>query len=98
MAREEQGCDRHAVSEALFRSAEHDGDFVCPRDAEPPAREGQDRYHRREQRSVDKRKPDELGRIDLMPETVYDALAEGRVYDQEDRPVIDTLQHERLAR
>ncbi|MFZ2005393.1 MAG: hypothetical protein WAV02_09930 [Stellaceae bacterium] len=80
LACEQQGCDRHAVGEALLRSAEHDGDFVCPREAEPPVREGQDRYHRREQ-CRDKRKPDELGRIDFVPKTVHDALAEGRVDD-----------------
>jgi len=50
-----------AAGEALLRSAEHDGDFVCSQEAEPPAREGQDHYHGREQRSIGEYAPDELG-------------------------------------
>ena len=83
------------LARLFLRSAENDGDFVGPRKAEAPARKGQDRHHGREQRCIDEREPEELGRIDLMPDAVHDALAEGRVDDEQDRAVIDALQRAR---
>ena len=94
---EQQGCYRQAAGEAFLRSAENDGDFISARKPELPARKGQDGNHGRKQRGVDECELQELGRFDLMPDTVHDALAEGRIDDEQDRPVIHALQHARMA-
>ena len=74
---EQHGCDRQAAGEAFLRSAENDGDFVSTRKTEPPARESQDGDHGCKQHGIDEHEADELDRIDLMPDAVHDAVAEG---------------------
>jgi hypothetical protein len=81
MACEQHACHRQAAGEAFLGSAEDDGDLVGTRKAEPPACESQNGDHDRKQRGIDEREPDQLGYVDLMPNTVRDAVAEGRVYD-----------------
>src|SRR5271165_5058900 len=85
---EQQGCHWEAAGEAFLGPAENDGDFVSARKAELPARKGQDGDHSRKQCGIDECELKKLERIDLMPETVYDAVAESRVDDEQDRPII----------
>jgi len=73
---EQQGCYRQAAGEAFLRSAENDGDFIGARKPKLPARKSQDGNHGGKQRGVDECELQELGRLNLMPDTVYDALAE----------------------
>src|SRR5882757_7076280 len=68
------------------------------RKPEPPARKGQDSHHGREQRAIDERDLEQVSRIDLMPDTVHDAVAESRVDDEQYRAVIHALQRAWMAR
>ena len=84
MACEQHTCHRQAASEAFFGTAENDSDLVGARKAEPLlvnvrtvitiASSG-----------IDKRELEQLDDVDLMPDAVHDAVAEGRVYDQQNR-------------
>src|SRR5208282_3468416 len=86
-----------AAGEAFLRSAENDGDLIRAWKPELPARKSQDGNYGRKQRGVDECELQELGRFNLMPDSVYDALTESRVDDEQDRPVIHALQRARIA-
>src|SRR6202034_170263 len=73
------------------------GVFIATRKPELPARKGQDGDHGREQRDIDERDLEQISRIDLMPDTVHDAMAESRVNDEQDRAVIHALERARMA-
>lgn len=82
MAREQNARNRQAAGEAFLGTTKDDGNFVGTREAEPPAREGHNGDHGHKQRSIDEREPDQLGYVDLAPNAVHDAMAEGRIYDE----------------
>ncbi|KAH0436279.1 hypothetical protein KCU90_g4224, partial [Aureobasidium melanogenum] len=88
---------RHPGSEAFLRTAEDDRDLVGAVEAEPLA--DHDRHGQREgeQHNADQHQSAERGQRDLVPQAFVHGLAECSVHHQQDRALVDELQHAAVA-
>src|SRR5476651_2443719 len=93
MAGEQDIGNGKPARQALLGTAEHDRDFIGAREAEPATAGRQQDHNGGKQRGVDKCDVDKLGDIHLMPNAIYNAMAERGIDDEQDRPTVDELQY-----
>ncbi|EKS69013.1 Atu protein [Burkholderia sp. SJ98] len=84
---------RNAGRETLLRTAEDDRDLVGAREAEALGRERRDEQRRRQQQDIDREQPRERPERNRMPDAFVHGFAERDVHDEQNRALIDELEH-----
>jgi hypothetical protein len=86
--REQDIGHRDTVRQAFLRTAEHDGDLIGFTKAQPARHVSVHHQHDRQQHQAGDDDKHQRTQPDLMPDTVGDGFAEGRVNHQQDRSLI----------